>query len=284
MQIVVGVDGSDSSREALAWAVAEARQRSARVRVVMAWREPYLGGTLAMPMPVDSPAIAAAHRTLLDDAIDAVDPSGVALEPRLERGDAASVILEQSADADLLVIGHRGHGTFMGLLLGSVVLRVVSHARCPVVVVSGPWRAEEGSGAVVVGADGSPESLAAARWAGDQARERGVELRVVGAWHGPYAADWPMPADVARYAEEAAADAVKQAMAAVGDGVDARGLVIAGSPSQALLAEAADADLVVVGTRGRGGFRGLLLGSTSQQVVTHAPCSAAVIPLPTEGD
>ena len=138
-RIVVGVDGSENAAAALAWAVAEGRRRGATVEAVHAWHEPVVGGTAAglVPVPIDSTAFEEGSRQQLDQAIaDAVDDeTGVDLQRVLVHGTPARSLLERAEGADMLVVGRRGHGGFMGLLLGSVSQQVVWHAPCPVVVV-----------------------------------------------------------------------------------------------------------------------------------------------------
>jgi nucleotide-binding universal stress UspA family protein len=138
--------------------------------------------------------------------------------------------------------------------------------------------------AIVVGVDGSEGSIRALRFALDEARVRGVELRVVHAWHIPpaiFGSGWaPTTVDLDEYRKLAEASLAR---ALADAGVDDTALAVTpvlreGEPVDVLCAEAAHADLVVVGSRGLGGFRGLLLGSVSQQVVHHAPCPVVVVP------
>lgn len=136
-RIVVGVDGSQNSRAALDFAVDEARLRGAVLEAVMAWHRPYMGDAWTMAIPVDMTGMAESYRMDLDGIIDAVDADGLA-EPIARivvEGSPAQALLDRAAGADLLVVGSRGHGGFVGLLLGSVGNQVASHAPCPVVIV-----------------------------------------------------------------------------------------------------------------------------------------------------
>ena len=137
--IVVGVDGSESSQRALAWAVEEGRHRGATVEAVHVWQLPVLMGTPFGTVPVDVDADGAAAQVKLDEIVDAVDASGLPapVERTFTTGSPASRLLEVAAerDADLVVVGSRGHGGFTGLLLGSVSQQVTHHARCPVVII-----------------------------------------------------------------------------------------------------------------------------------------------------
>ena len=138
---------------------------------------------------------------------------------------------------------------------------------------------------IVVGVDGSDGARDALRFALEEARLRGVAVRAVAAWHVPVAAYGgtfvsPDPALVDRLAPEARR-AVERALADAGDvaaGVNVDTVVREGAPAQVLLEEADDAELLVVGSRGLGGFRGLLLGSVSQQCAHHAPCPVVIVP------
>lgn len=135
-RIVVGIDGSEPAHLALEWAVGQARVRGAALEVVHAWMPAPIGSPYGLAT-VDPAPFEQVGRATLDRAIAEVDTSGLAapVERRLVCGGAATVILEQSRGADLVVVGSRGHGGFRGLLLGSVSHQVVHHATCPVVVV-----------------------------------------------------------------------------------------------------------------------------------------------------
>lgn len=133
--IVVGVDGSESSRDALVWAADEARRSGASLRVVMSWEWPY-GFYGPAPLPpeyeyhTDSKSIL--HEAIHKSLGDHPDLQVTAI---VEEGRPAPILLKQAIGADLLVVGSRGHGAFSGMLIGSVSSHCVSHASCPVVVV-----------------------------------------------------------------------------------------------------------------------------------------------------
>jgi nucleotide-binding universal stress UspA family protein len=143
-RIVVGVDGSDGARRALEWAVAEARLRGARLVAVHTWEMPPLGisaGPFDPPTTLDPDLmqrVASAARELLDRELDAVDVSGLEVDKLAEPRNPADALLDAGREADLLVVGTRGHGGFTGLLLGSVSQQVSHHAPCPVVIVPHP--------------------------------------------------------------------------------------------------------------------------------------------------
>jgi nucleotide-binding universal stress UspA family protein len=136
--ILVGVDGSPGSRTALQWAAAEAADHGADLVVLTVWERPLLPPMGSGEVPdhgVPDPS-----RTATEDLIKVIreelgDEPPVLVQPRAKQGNAAKVLIEESADADLLVVGPRGHGGFRGLVLGSVSQHVAAYARCPVTVV-----------------------------------------------------------------------------------------------------------------------------------------------------
>jgi len=133
-RIVVGVDGSPSSGAALRWAVRQADLTGAHVHAVIAWSIPVTYGPMPVPrLWTDWSGIA---RSTLEESLRATlgDRAGD-VKAEVVEGGAALVLLEAARDADLVVVGSRGHGGFVGLLLGSVAQHVTTHARCPVVVV-----------------------------------------------------------------------------------------------------------------------------------------------------
>lgn len=133
-RIVVGVDGSRQSLLALEWALSEARLRQGRLRMVTGWEFP------ASTVGIDAPAwgrdsCMRVAEQIQRKALSKVDVEGVEIDRQVGEGSAAAVLLAAAADADLLVVGSRGHGGFRRLLLGSVSSQIVHHARCPVLLV-----------------------------------------------------------------------------------------------------------------------------------------------------
>ncbi len=136
-RIVVGVDGSDESRNALGWALDEARLRNAAIEVVHVWQPPYVGAfPFAMP-PFDSAELDREAHALAEQMVGAADTSGLAAPVAITVmcGSAASVLLERAEDAAMVVVGARGRGGFSRLLLGSVSSQLVHHATSAVVVI-----------------------------------------------------------------------------------------------------------------------------------------------------
>lgn len=136
--IVVGVDGSDHSLHALRWAAQEARLRAVPLSAVATFSIGFLstGYEIALPDPSD---MAAASQTMLDAAVDTVretgDLDGVEIDTKVLEGHPGERLIAMSQDADMVVVGSRGRGGFVGALMGSVTTHVVNHATCPVVVV-----------------------------------------------------------------------------------------------------------------------------------------------------
>ena len=196
------------------------------------------------------------------------------VRPLLLSGPPASVLCEVSGNADIVVLGSRGRGGLAGLLLGSVTSQVAAHGRGVVVVVRGHWRPVPGHVArpVVVGADGSGASQRAVAFAfAEASAPRDVPLLAVCAL-----ADTPSILGSARLLE---ADFEEALVKCEGDHpeVVVRREVAQGAPRGALLDAASEAQLLVVGARGRGGLRGMMLGSVSLALLHHAPCPVAVV-------
>jgi nucleotide-binding universal stress UspA family protein len=196
--IVVGVDGSDQSTVALLWAAQEAERRKAPLYVVTAYTVPVFAASSmdAGYATIDDEVIRESARTVLDDAIARIDGITVDVHPRIETGDAAGVLLDLSEEAELMVVGSRGRGGFVGRLLGSVSSALPAHAKCPTAVIPVCTGARLGhpelgrrSGkdkppvavepVVVVGVDGSEQARMASLAAAEEARSRGLALRVI---------------------------------------------------------------------------------------------------------
>ena len=144
-RIVVGIDGSAGAKEALRWAAQQAKSTGAALEVVIAWHYPVFYGWAPGPQDFD---FGDAAEQALTGAIDEVLGSDrpARLRTRVAEGNAAQVLVDASADADLLVVGSRGYGGFAGALLGSVSTYCVHHARCPVTVIRSSGRAADTSG------------------------------------------------------------------------------------------------------------------------------------------
>jgi nucleotide-binding universal stress UspA family protein len=288
-RLVVGVDGSDASAAALRWALNEARVRSATVDVVHGWVYPYVGDIAGMAASVGADDLEQAARAVLDRSIRAAvsPPSEVTPNPVLVHGAAAPVLLDAARGAELLVVGSRGRGGFTGLLLGSVSQHCLHHSTCPVAVVrnAGDPAKAMTMERIVVGIDGSDAARHALAWAVEEARLRKASLEVVHAWHMPWVGGYPYT--TATFDPTELENRARRTLEAAIDGVDTselahpiqRVLSTSGAAS-AVLEAAKGADLLVVGSRGLGGFSGLLLGSVSHHVAHHATCPVVIVPPP----
>jgi nucleotide-binding universal stress UspA family protein len=196
---------------------------------------------------------------------------------RVEPTSAVTVLVAESGDADLVVVGSNGAGPTRGFLLGSVEQEVLHLAACPVAVVPETVRAPVGR--VLVGVDGSPASERALAWAVDEADRRDAELVLVHAWQYPYeltSERFDRGRDLARVD---AATLLEQQVAAVRErrAAPVGERLVEGSAAEVLLDASDIADVVVVGSRGRGGFRSMLLGSVAQSVAAHATCPVVIV-------
>lgn len=273
--VTVGVDGSPASNVAVGWAVDEATVRRLPLRLVHVVDWPAQGGQTVSAAAVEVlQELRTEGRRILDDRYDYVR----ALAPELSvsaylyDGNPARRLIAESADADLVVLGQRGLGGFRGLLLGSVSTQVSAHAYAPVLVVPPGTSARETSPAhVVVGVDGSAGSTYALEAGFAEAAARRVPLVAALVWQPvPYEPDDTEAELRTRLAEAVAVWREKYPVVPV----DER--LLRGAPAATLVDLLDRASLVVVGSRGRGGFRGLLLGSVSQALLSHAPCPVLV--------
>lgn len=276
-EIVVGIDGSDGSRAALRWAARTATARGTAVRAVAAWQYP--AGAVSPAGPAQLPGADEMDERARDDLSAVVreeleaGADGVHVEAG--RGPAASVLIGVAGrtGADMLVLGARGLGGFAGLLLGSVSQECVEHSPCPTVVLRG--RPELLDGPIIVGLDGSAGAARALDWAIDLAEATGAHIVAV---HAP-----------ALGANNAMMDAASQALQEWCAPIEARAVphemrIESGDARSVLeaVAGATDASLVVVGTRGLGAVRGLLLGSVAGYVARYSQRPIAVVPRSTD--
>jgi nucleotide-binding universal stress UspA family protein len=283
--VVVGVDGSRHGREAFRWALREARLHGARIRAVHAWTIPPLtlpGSTPATFEHVSEELASSAAQVLHDAAELAGDAAAdVGVEQVVVKGQAAEALLRASAEADLLVVGSRGHRPLAGTLLGSVSQQCLHHAACPIAIVHAAHHGDRRR--IVVGVDGSVGARAALEWAAHEARRLGTSLHAVCAYNEPptVAAGGPAAAGALaelRHGLERDAERVLADAEELVDIVPVSTRAVHGPAADVLLEAASDADLLVVGSRGRGGFASLVLGSVSQQCAARAPGVVVVVP------
>ena len=298
--IVVGVDGSEHGRCALIWAAREAQRRRRPLHVVTAYSVPIFAasGLDGGYSPIDDTVIQEGAAAVLKEAVESVEGyEDLELSSSVESGDAAGVLLQFSEAAELLVFGSRGRGGFVGRLLGSVSSALPAHAKCPTVTV--PLRFAERLGehlerertpkepvevepVVAVGVDGSEQARVAVLVAAEEAMLLGVPLRVVCAvpqFSGSLA--W-VPAPVDR--EQLFRDIRAQLKAGTAwlqshfPDLEVQTSLIDGAPVDVLVGVSRAVDLLVLGTRGHGGFAGMLLGSTTDGVLHHAKGPVMVVP------
>jgi nucleotide-binding universal stress UspA family protein len=279
--VVVGVDGSDSGRHALDWAVEEATRRRLPLHLLCAWQSDYAAETVAPLVP----SIEEDCRSILEAAAanaKTVSP-GVEVRTSTVHAQAASALIAASRHADSVVVGSRGFGAVKESFLGSTSMQLAAHAACPVVVVREPVTQHDATRRVVVGVDGADLSIEATGYAFAQASQRGLGLTVLHAWDANvFTSGVAMSALVEPWAELVnEQDEITSAAIAGWTGrypdVEVHTQVVQGRPADILVDTSEGAELLVVGSRGRGGFRGLLLGSVSRHVLHRAHCPVAVV-------
>lgn len=272
IRVVVAFDGSAPSRAALQVAVDEAAGRGTPLHLVTAI------DILGVPTLSDAAYSQTARAANHDAAALAANILGAdRVDTTVEVGAASAVVLRACRSGDLLVVGSQGHRPVARVFLGSTSTALVAHATCPVVVVKGtPTRP---GGPVLVGIDGSRESADAVRFAADEASRRDVPLRALIAV--------PPVVDAMGFATGPDADTLEQARLMLSEalaglhedhpGLHIEQLLVQTHPVEALMRHASGAQLVVVGTRGLGGIRSMLLGSVSREMVQRTPCPVAVV-------
>lgn len=283
-RIVVGVDGSEASRRAAQWAAREASLRGLGLTLASAILPPVSATAFGPGIPVSLDALeeirqgAAADLASLARELPTPD-----VHCEIQVGSPSGVLLAASETAAMLVVGSRGLGGFRGLLLGSVSTQVTGHADCPVVVIQADAPVE--GDAIVVGVDGSLASQGAVAFAFDMAGRHGWTLRALHAWDVPsydllVVPNTPIPVPLSDVADDEirlAAEVLAGFQAEYPE-VQVEQRLIRGPAPKALLDAAADAAMIVVGTRGHGQVIGALLGSVSNAVLHRASVPVAVVP------
>lgn len=296
MRIIVASDGSRASMVAVGLVRTLAWPPETTIRVVVVEETAddlsiatWLGATLAEPSGRSWTHTKAIHQ-LLDRLVRHLEREGVTVERAVPRGRPAAAILQQALDldADLIVVGSRGHGTIATMLLGSVSAEIVDGASCPVLVARTDMVTS-----MVVGVDGSAAAAAALDLIRDPDMFPNVPVTLVSAadvhlpvlmgFESSYGALAEMQAEEIEEALRHHAEICAVARARLAGSsrrVDYQ--VDPGDPATALLriGQAVNADIIAVGTTGRTGFRRLLVGSVARNVLLHAPCSVLVVPDP----
>jgi nucleotide-binding universal stress UspA family protein len=286
--IAVGVDGSACAGVALDWATEEAIRRKLPLHIVHAFSYQYPMTSAEMGFVIEG--VREIAEELCQKAVAHVSTTHPELTVTWDVSTygAASALVDASRVAHTVVVGARGFGAARGALLGSVSTQVASHSRCPVVVIHENQAAPTADAPVVVAVDGSALSTNAIAYAFDAATRRGAGLTAVHAWWLDYVegasasaiwtVDWK---NMAQEEEALVAESLAGWQEKYPDVAITRHSTH-GHPVEEVVRQSEDACLVVVGSRGRGGFRGLLLGSVSQGVVHRAHCPVAIVRAPRE--
>ena len=286
--IVVGVDGSESASAAVAWAARAAAALSLPLHIVTVvhipafyYTEPYLAESFKEELEDTAKARLGSARVHAKQTVD--EPLDITTEQH--EGKVSQTLIELSANAHMVVLGSRGHGEFTGLLVGSTTSAVAAHGHCPLVVVRG--RTMDGQppteGPIVVGVDGSESSKAALEVAFEQAAARGASLVAVNVWSdvsvqpslGASPED-PLWSSIQTGEEVVLSERLAGYQERYPD-VTGERVVARDRPVRVLSEFAEKAQLIVVGSRGRGGFKGMLLGSTSNALLHTADCPVMIV-------
>ncbi|MEU5266715.1 universal stress protein [Amycolatopsis sp. NPDC021455] len=280
--IVTGVDGSGEALDAVRWAGRAARLHDVPLEIVHALDFSALLAGGVVPPPEEMKDVLRAHgRRYLRAAQEIAEAQGApAVTTRLHPDRAAQALIEASRTAALVVVGSGGRGRLTGLLAGSVASAVGAHAASDVVVVRGDSWDDPGAAdrPVVAGIDGSEPSARILATAVAEATVRKARLVVVHA----SADDPPRPEAEPHLDPQAFTDAGEQVLGELAGEHDAGGVavervVVRGHPRRELIERSSAAQLVVLGDRGRGGFPGLLLGSTGQALLHNAACPVYLV-------
>lgn len=277
--VVVGYNGTKPADEAVLWAANEAVQRGLPLVVLYAANFP------GMTLPPGGGQLESETGAL--DAAKEMTTRGVAeartAQPDLEvRGESTAssptrALVEASSRASVVVVGSRGRGTVAGAFLGSVSFTVAAGAVCPVVIVKRDTstRTVGPEHRVVVGTDGSLPAASAVKFAADVAADRSADLHLICGTGDPATLTFDqeqLRTSAEQILRDARADACRSypQLTPVTQVTD-------GTPEQALTDASADAGLLVVGSRGRGAFQGMVAGSVSSAVIQRAQCPVVVL-------
>jgi nucleotide-binding universal stress UspA family protein len=296
-RIVVGYAGTDGSDQALDWAIETAQRESRPLSVLHCYDVAHVPVLAATAPDGQGALLAAAADEVVAAAIEraskVLGPDNVS--GRSVLGSAAGELVAESESAHLVVTGSHGRGRLLGGLLASTSYAVTAHAKCPAVVVRGdPTLHPDAQHRVVVGYDDSEHGLHALGRAADVAQQAGSTLHVLRVIHPPIDLhaqpdlapmafgdtyvldDGRLGEEMRTYAEEATRDAVAQ-LGRSHPGLEVTTEVVEDSPGLAIARVGQGAGLIVVGSRGRGGFVGMLLGSVCHTVIHHATSPVMVV-------
>ena len=276
--IIVGVDGSRTSDAAVDWAAHDASTRNVALTVVHVSPAVSVNWSLTpAPAQLATWQVAEAKQILADAVTIAEKATGTDGRLQIDTQSFVAVtvptLVDLTKDAAMIVVGSRGSGAFGRALMGSVSSGLVRHAHCPVAVVhdEDPLKTPAVHSPVLVGIDGSPTSELATGIAFDEASRRGVDLVALHAWSdwGGYDVPGVDMSGLEQQAQEVLAERLAGWQERYPD-VGVRRVVVCGQPARWLVEESEKAQLVVVGSHGRGGFAGMLLGSVGSAVLQSA--------------
>jgi len=279
--IVVGVDDSPAAKAAVEWAARDAELRGISLTLVHAV-SPTLTSWQDDPLPPGLAEWQKNHgRRLLEDAVKIVEKAchhggPTQVQTKVLSSAAVATLTDMSRDAELVVVGSSGTSGWQGRTLGSLSSGLIRHAHCPVAIThdDDPTSPQQLQAPVLIGVDGSPGSELATAIAFDEASRRNVGLIALHAWSDVDVSEWPgLDWPLARAMSE---DLLTERLAgwrAKYPDVDVRQIVARDRPAHQLVTHAAEAQLLVVGSHGRGGFSGMLVGSVSESVaqLAHTP-------------
>ncbi|WP_431955412.1 universal stress protein [Nocardia lijiangensis] len=281
--IVVGVDGSPAALAAARWAGAVAAREG--VRLVVLSIVPTIDYRITAAIVADAdilPTLRFVAKKHVGAAIDAVraDQPDLEITQTVVEGVPGNELVEASETALLLVVAATADDRITTLLIGSTALRVANKAQCPVVV----WRGDVDNPLpderpILVGVDGSPASNVAVGRAFDMASVLGVRVIALHAWNDPDLLQWTPVPDAWEVLAQQERELLSERLAGWSSqfpDLQVEKLVLQSPATRALLDHGADAQMIVTGSHGRNRFTGLLLGSTSQNLLHHAPCPVLV--------
>ncbi len=284
--VVVGVDGTDASLGAIEWGLAQARERNAELRLVCVYEVPSYAAHILQQgranLEEESQIMQQAAHTMLEDLAKKYQNQGVEISCQVLKGDAAEELVNISKKVALMVVGGRvsQHGSIADRILRTVSTALPAFACCPTVVVPHEnFQAHLPVKKIAVGVDGSDTSKLALQRAIWEADRWNAELIVMNAVNLDSFAGIPQFSYFKEYFTEIHAT-IEEQLAEVSEGrlVKVKIQVTQGNPVENLVKLSQSCDLLILGTRGRGGFSGLLLGSTAQSVLEHSACPTFVVP------
>ena len=273
---LIGVDGSEQSRVALAWGLARATERGASVELLHVADDSFLSESVAFLSEAQQ-----ASEQMLQAEIEYARSLGFTgeISGTAVVGHPIAEVEEASKRADLLVLGAHEGSRFAGSFFGTRAVKVAATAHCPVAVI--PKTSPVPGGSVVVGVDGSEASKKAIAFAAEEASTRGLALTAVYAWMPPLTPglEYLWSEELVESQRSAAEEAIAIGVAGLASrypDLEIRREIVQSPPVAALVDTAQGAELLVVGSRGRGGITRLLLGSVSHGVLQALPCPVVV--------